>query len=331
MKIFFIMLIIVIFIVAYNIIPSPSMDLYRYFEYLDGFKIYGFDAMRNTDYAATPLTFYYFYIIFLINNYSLLGAIAALVIFIIIFNLYLKFERKYAVKSRSTMMLIVAIISVSALIALTTGVRQNTAWATLAFAVYYDFYFAKSNKINRYILYIIPILIHLSTLPFIVLRLVLPLFKRIKRFSLIILIWPLFISGVDTISKYLPTTFSLAFERLGIYSNFQFYITPKYLGTIFGLIVYGILLFYAIKHKKNKIYSKEFFKFYTALYFFVISSFFAEHLFMRGFELLTFLAYPLFESLLTDRYLIRKPLTLILLFIFIFMFLFQDVLSNYYF
>lgn len=177
-----------------------------------------------------------------------------------------KFIKNYKLKFSNTSYFIISIISMSGMLGIISGVRQNWAWAFFMIAIYYDFYSNKKNKILQFLLYIIPLSIHLSSLPIILIRIIFAFIKNNKKVRFFFLFWPFIIIGLEMINDYLPNFFQITLDQFGTYNNFELIITPLILIKLLVNIILIVLVFKLERTpEKWNVIETEFLNFYIIL------------------------------------------------------------------
>lgn len=326
-----------VIVISYNFIPSSSLDLYRYYVILGRYEL--MDLAHNMEYGRysnTFLTNIYFHLISKVSNRGFVSAIPTGITFSLILYTTLTFRKKFNCSFQAISFFMISIISVSSLIGIVSGLRQNLGWAVLMLAVYYDFFSDKKNFVIKGLLYLIPIMIHLSTVPFIAIRIITFYTKKFNFLKYLFLIWPLLVGLINTFYFRLPSVLQNSFEMLLFHTSYgSASITYK---RLFAIIGYIIFLYFALNLKKisilNLSYNKssEFLKFYISVIFFGISSIFIDFiLFGRTMELVIYLSLPIMIELFRSNIFLKKFLVIILLFLYVFLFYTQDINSNYFF
>src|SRR5699024_357385 len=165
-----------------------------------------------------------------------------------------KFRKIYKISYQTHSFYILGIISVASLIGIISGIRQNLSWALLMLALYYDYYIKDNNKIILIILYTLPPLVHLSSVPFIVIRIGIVFIKKIGFFKYLIILWPLFIGLISNFYFILPPVFQSSFQLLEFHTSYSGgAITYKRIFAVFG---YLIFLYLVKKINNNDIKNK---------------------------------------------------------------------------
>lgn len=317
-------------LLAYKLEPDPSLDLFRYFNYLDSIKnVEVKNLFTHGAYSNTLLIQTYFYIISQTNNFYLLSSITSAFVFTLIFYICYNFRKKLNVTFQETAFYILAIISVATLAGIISGVRQNLAWVLLAFSIYRDFFKRSHNPQWKFLTYILPALVHMSTLPFILIRVILPIFRKFNLLKYLVLLWPITISALEIIKNILPKSLESPINSLINYANGSFNLTPKFIVSFLG---YLVILYFIIKikdKKDNVIFSDDFFLYYTIIVFFGVASVFIPTLFTRTFEYTIYISLPIISLVFKSKFHNKYTFIYLLLFLFLFLFYYTDLHSGY--
>lgn len=326
-----------ILLVAYNFEPTQEMDLYRYYSMLDEVKYreLNWDQIVNYGpYNQTVLTSIYFNVMSKVQNRSWFSVFPTGIVFTLIFIVADKFKNKYDISYRSVAFFIINIISVSSLLLIITGVRQNVAWALLMVAVYYDFFHKDRKLLIAIVLYIIPMLVHLSAVPFIFIRIILILVKKFKYLKYLLLLWPLSLVIFTNAYSYLPSTLQSALNVLGNYvNNIENYKpTAQFVIAIIGYFLILILVNNVKKQvSSSKFITKDYFNYYYLVLLFGISSIFIPTLFSRTFEFVMYISLPMITVVLSSKFILKKQILLLIILMFIVLFYWQDLMLGYFF
>lgn len=314
-----------IVVLSYNFVPDPSLDLFRYYNYLDELKNVSWTNIFNHGgYRNTVITQLYFYIISLIDNYSILSLIPTTVLFIIIFNVANNFREQKQITFQAYALFIIGIISMANLSGIISGIRQNFSWVLMMYAVYYDYYKKPKQNNWRVILYLLPLMVHLSALPFVLLRIIMPVFKYFPKLQWLLLIWPLTIVSVDMLRLVLPPVFNEPLARLVNYTSLSISLSPRILITLFGYLI--ILLFlYKINKNTELTQNESFLKYYSSVVLFGVASFIVPVLYVRTFQFIMYLSLPIYSGVFKSDNRFDKLLVNLLLALFIVMFYYGDL------
>lgn len=204
------------------------------------------------------------------------------------------------------------------------GIRNELAFCMFIYAVYLDIIKESKNKILIYSLYILPILIHQSTLILIILRLLLPVFMKSRTTFYIILAFYAFSYNFVTIFAGVLVNipmFGNIFSQLSLYSES----IKSAIGSnvfiavilICSIIIYCIMLNYRNKTLKDEnLVNKKIYSIAEMLLAFGIFSFNYYHVFVRYTNFsMVFVAMILMFIL--NKHQIKKRTNLLLVTIFI--------------
>ena len=162
-------------IICYYIVPNQGMDISRYYEYLDEIRYLPItEALKGISSQTEIITNLFFYVISQLNNNSL--------VYIIID--YCKI--KDLTNKQINMIIIYAMITIW-IIPNILGIRYAIAMVVFLLAIYLDMVKQKKNIIYK-LLYILPILIHSSTILFLIMRLILLISNRKTKILIIAII-----------------------------------------------------------------------------------------------------------------------------------------------
>lgn len=167
-------------VIAYCTEPVYTDDLYRHFQEITMMKNGGLYYLENQAiYKDNFIINYFFYFISLIGNERLLPFFSIVLTYIIFFYIIYDFCKKEKVKIDILAIYIFMHFALCFLRYSISGVRNYLAFSIIALAIYREI--VKNNKnIITYMLYIIPVFIHSSSLIFILLRVTYKLFSKVK-------------------------------------------------------------------------------------------------------------------------------------------------------
>lgn len=322
-------------IVAYNFVPQLDMDLTRYYAMLDEVENLPFNWNQFVNYGPyrnTIITSIYFNYFSKIDNRSWFVVFPTLVVFIFTIWSANKFMTKYNVSFRAFAFFMIAIISVSSYTLIITGVRQDVAWSFLMIAVYYDFFKENRNSVIGMILYLIPLGIHTSAFPIVLLRLLAIIIQYVPSLKYLLLLWPTSLIFTRFFDGVLPGALNFPLQILKRYlediSNYQ--IQAQDLVTFVSYFIVLYLLYYISNYNLRFEYiSRKYLNFYTMIVLFGLSSFFVPTLLSRTFELVLYISLPLMDNMIKINSAFTKILLLVMLLMFIVLFYWQDLLNGY--
>ncbi|MFV8808140.1 EpsG family protein [Aerococcus urinaeequi] len=283
-------------------------------------------------YKETVLTNLYFYIMSKSENLGWFAALPPFMIFGILTFVCLKFIKEYKVSFRSISLFLVSIISVSSLLGILTGIRQNSAWAVLMLAFYYDFFSKDKKKVNSILLYLTSILIHSSAIGIVSLRILLIIIKKFPWAKYLLLLWPLSLVSLTIFESFLPSILQNAAQTLEYHYSRDYIVTAKFL---VGGLAYVLILFLILKLKNKvgteELFPREYYEFFLLLNLFGISSYMVPTLFERTIEFVMYMSLPFIHVLLRSKFVFRRTIILILVVMFMALFYWQDLMLGYFF
>lgn len=330
-----IIFLVTLFILAFVHEPMPESDLTRYIEYLNLTRYSSWNSIQNHIgfYTDEIITNFYFFIMRIVNNKSWLPAIPTFITFSGIIYAGGRFRNKEEYSFRSYALFLIAIISVSSLSGIISGIRQNVAWMLMMLAVYYDFFSIKQKRILKIISYTLPLLIHNSTITIIAIRIIFYLTRRfsfMKNLKYLILLWPFMALLLTNYSNYLPVIIRNPLI------DFQYYldIEINYGVSIFLYFILYAILFLIVYKLINNIEFKlfmssvekyrKYLNFYIAVLLFGLASFTIPTLFKRTLEISMYISLPLFEEYFQYNERSSRFIILILILILCLTFYIQD-------
>lgn len=185
------------------------MDLTRYFQQLSNYSVLSWSSFvelvlkRNILVVQELL----FYIIAKTNNFHLLPAIVIFVVYYITLYMITDYAKRNSINSKMMMKVIVFTIFVLPFPSLVSNVRNVLAFSIFILGIYREFQQNKKNLIT-YLLYILPVFIHISTLALLILRILLKVYsiKKSRRYiiSFTIIGSTYLIGTMDSLIDILP-------------------------------------------------------------------------------------------------------------------------------
>ncbi|MGF3182948.1 EpsG family protein [Facklamia sp. P12934] len=283
-------------------------------------------------YNETIITNIYFNLGSKFADYRWFQVFPAVLNFVLIFKISIYFKKNYNVKFVSIALYVFSIISVSSLLGLTTGIRQNTAWAFLAFSIFYDFFEIKKKNYISFVLYLIPVLIHTSTIPFIILRIILILIKKIPSLKYFLILWPISLFFIVRFDFSNQGLFHSAIKTLIHHETREYIVTAKFL---VAMIIYPIYFHISFELNKlgtkNKIFSKSYHNYFVMVILFGMSSIMVPTLFERTIELLMFISLPFYSYLDGIKFPLKKLELISIIAMYTVLFYWQDIMNHYFF
>lgn len=175
-------------IICYYIVPNQGMDITRYYEYLDQIRYLPItEALKGISNQTEIITNIFFYLISQLNNNSLVVFFSSIIYYNILFYIIIDYCKiKELTNKQINMIIIYAMITIW-IIPNILGIRYAIAMVVFLLAIYLDIVKQKKNIIYK-LLYIIPILIHSSTILFLIIRLILLISNRKTKILVIAMI-----------------------------------------------------------------------------------------------------------------------------------------------
>ncbi len=175
-------------IICYYIVPNQGMDITRYYEYLDQIRYLPItEALKGISNQTEIITNIFFYLISQLNNNSLVVFFSSIIYYNILFYIIIDYCKiKELTNKQINMIIIYAMITIW-IISNILGIRYAIAMVVFLLAIYLDIVKQKKNIIYK-LLYIIPILIHSSTILFLIIRLILLISNRKTKILVIAMI-----------------------------------------------------------------------------------------------------------------------------------------------
>lgn len=325
-----ILLLISIGLLSYNYIPTPDQDLSKYYDILDYYKILTWKyAFEQAPYSQTPITNAYFYWMSRLDNYSLFAMIPTVVNFGLVYFVADKLTRKYNLPFQAFALYIIGIVSVAGLLGTISGIRQNLAWSFLMLAVYYDYFGERIiYKPFKILLYLIPFLIHTSTMPILILRIYLVLIGKIRFLKYSIVLWPFTLIFINQFNTYLPSVFQSTLNRFWYYTDTGVIEGFRFLSSLVGFLILGLMLI-AIR-KLNLNTDNKFYNFFLLVFIFGVTSVTLPTLFGRIFTFLMYISLPIIGIVFKSSFKFRSILIYTYTIFLILVFIYKDILPGHF-
>ena len=148
-------------LIAYNIIPDVSKDLYRYYVEMNyTYKYMSVFEYINVIFSNTKILFNTIqFIITKIGNYNLLPFFITLIGYSISFYIIFDYSNLKKIKFRYTLIILISFVCIFYHINFISGLAQYLA-ISISFLAFYQEYIKGKNKLIYKLLYILPSLIH---------------------------------------------------------------------------------------------------------------------------------------------------------------------------
>lgn len=318
-------------IIAYNFIPEPQMDLTRYIDIIRSMR--GMTWETAQEYGEYGNTFLANFLFFVTAKYGLINwlpVISTSITYGVILLLSGLFRGKEKVKSFIYAYYIIALLGALSIVGVISGIRQPVAWSILFIAVSYELLSKQSKWYTSVILYLIPVSIHLSVIPIVLIKFASLFIKNVNILKYFLVLWPLSIGILENYTGQLPTILSLSINRLVYYlegfSIASTVLTPKYFIVLVSYIIFMVIHYELFVHSNgDELKNNKFFLFYELLLYFGISSLFIPTLFTRMFDFFMIISLPFLNKSFNTNSVTIKLLLNVLLILYIFLFLYQDV------
>lgn len=289
-KFVFFIISLILAIIAYNITPYKSLDLYHHFQILNNCRAFGFGYLINhSDFSNLPVGALYFYIISLLGNNSFLPAISVFIYYYSILSIITEVAKKYNFNKSGLWLSAVLFLFVSNYIGAASGIRNPLTISLFAYIFYKECFFGWNKKLV-FILYILLCLFHPSILILLVLRLLLLIPKKYSKIiSILLLSWSFLKNILITLLTKLSSIpiISFALEKFSGYDSTEANAVANVsLYTFVYLTSYIILLILCFVYYKrgNNTFEKHENKFnllFVYTLFFCLGSILEYHIFVR--------------------------------------------------
>ena len=184
--IYAILLALAIAIIAYNFNPKTSQDLYRYYYLMEHqYSTLSFTEYIKVMFNNNKLLFIFFcYIISRIGNYKLLQSIIVFTAYFLVFYTILDYAKLKNIKAYKAILIIILFMAIFYFIGFFSGLAQFLGIA-VGFYIFYLEYIKKKEKFIYKLLYILPMLIHVSLATLLIFRILLAFDnKKVKKYLL---------------------------------------------------------------------------------------------------------------------------------------------------
>ena len=269
---------VVISFITYIYIPNDTMDLHRYYVFMDSLKNFNLmDFMQEYLFNAEPLMNFIFYIFAKTNDNHLIMIFVTLFSYYVHFYIIFDYQSEKKLSNSKFNVVLLFFISIF-LIQSLTGIRFMIAKTVFFLALYFDFYKNKRDIITIF-LYILPIFIHQSSIILLLFRVLMLLnhnkidYKFLLLFIIIFISPSIILNLSETISSN-SSIFSLLNQRASSYLN-EGNTAANIYKLQFSLLIFLILTCTYIKLKKISV-NKPMYSFLIIMVF--ISLFFSSSL-----------------------------------------------------
>lgn len=172
---------------AYWFVPNHEMDLTRYFLQLSNYSKLSWNQMiqRMLESSSHIVEDLLFYGVAKTGNFHLLPAIVIFTTYFITFYVITDFSKRKNISRTKMMKVIIFTICVLPFPSLVSNVRNVLAFSIFVLALYRELEQGKRNTLT-WLLYIIPLFIHISTLALLVVRILIQFYDLNKKRTYII-------------------------------------------------------------------------------------------------------------------------------------------------
>lgn len=243
-----------------QMVPPPTWDLFHHYNEIDNMRIGGIEfTLKEANYKELFVINFLFYIVSLFSNNSLIVFITLFIEYMIFTYITCDLKKKYdknnSIAFSINFFLFFALVNIVLSI---SGIRNVFAFSIASLAIYIDL-IKKRKNILTYILYIIPVFIHPSTIIVPIIRFF-SLNKNIYKLSPLLLFWGWisdFISNIlmSTSIGALKTAGNLLEAYEGNHNIYKPYYPLIFVNCIFAIVIL-IACIYMIKLKSSN-FSKD--------------------------------------------------------------------------
>lgn len=311
---------IILSLIAYRILPSPSLDLYRYYSHIQAAQYYGLDFIFNhPDYNSLPVAALYVSLFAILKNKFLLPSMTCFIYYFFITNLVITYSKQRGKDRIGLTLSLILIYTVSNYLGVVSGIRNSLAISVFIYILYKDLLF-HSRFLYCFIGYILLSFFHPSILILLFLRIILFInekfdciiclllliwtFGKVRLFSIISLFSSNYLSFISTKAS------SYDVKEANSVANVPLYTFIYFLFYVFSLVV---LLFY-IKTTIKRIEKKQsIIRYFYFLLSFCFGAIFEYHVFVRSSRAILLLLPVLVINLISNEELGKRSKFFILL------------------
>lgn len=267
-KVFLLLFIIALSMPILRYIPTTNEDatdhyytaflLSKFDNIVDAFRfIYNPHVWVPYDYHNFPLYTLLLYLFSDIKRYSIISFIVCIITYFCYLQPLNWLYRKQNISKFMYSMAFMAILLQNNIRFTASGMRYVVSHAIVFFLMYFDFSLEKKSKFYG-VLYLIPILIHPSTIMVIVLRAMFNFLKRVNPWSILsfIVLYPMAVEILPFISKLLNIRYiSQIAEKMDNYSSNEFYAIyfskSVQIRIVVGVIFTLLYIYIYLRHSKK--------------------------------------------------------------------------------
>ena len=312
---------IVLSVMAYHILPSPSLDLYRYYSHIQSAQFYGLDYIFNyPDYKSLPVAAMYISLFVILKNKCLLPLITCFIYYFFITNIVITYARRNRKDKLGLVISLILIYAVGSYLGVVSGIRNPLAISVFIYILYKDLLF-RSKFLYCLIGYILLSFFHPSVLILLFLRIILFIDKKFDRIiCFLLLIWTFGkVKLLSIVSVFSSNYISFISTKASSYdmkeansvANVPLYTFVYFIFYLFSLI---ILLFFLKSTSKKVMKSQNYVRYFYFLLSFCFGAIVEYHLFVRSTRAVLLLLPVLVMALISDVEIrVEKKIFLLLL------------------
>lgn len=291
LRYYFFIVSITLAMLAFFVVPDSSMDLYRYYDIINYYKEF---TVKNINFILEfePLSILYFFFISRLPDERIFSFINIFIIYGFSTDLIYKHAKRYDLSKNAILIsFIFLLFSVSFYLVVST-VRSALVFVLFIYFLYLELVEKKYTRFCWFI-YILLCLFHSSAFFLLIIRILLPLKKKIPEKIIVFFtfIWMAFIPlMVNILEKFKFSIFQRLLLKTNNYVGNLYQISDIYV-CILEVVGFSIVYFFFLnKHKKDYKELNDFFLFINLLVAFTMGSFFITDIFKRFSMYLSFVA-----------------------------------------
>lgn len=283
--------------IAYCIVPSFEMDLYRYFKIVDYFRENNIrDILVNYNSNNQNTNSLFDLIIMLVatsSNNHWLSAICNLFFYGVFIYILFDYNNSRFIEVRQATFFVINFLSLTFISMNLSNLRYPIAAAIMSIALYRDIYKELGLK-KTIIWYVCAVAVHIGLIPFLVLRVLFQFrIARTKSFAIVLISWSFFSISISEVMKNMPITL---IKNIGYKLSYYYeYLSKMWdVNLIRYLCVFSILVFVSIiiKIGKKRNIPNRYEKMFFLIMMFVIGSIGSYQLFARYYYVIAIFGMP---------------------------------------
>ncbi|MEG0643129.1 MAG: EpsG family protein [Clostridia bacterium] len=292
-------------ILAFFWFPSKGYDLYEYYNWTYNFTTFNFkDTLKYLLTNYEIISMLYFYIMSKVGVYQLIQVIPTFAFYFLAYYIIVDYSNIKKIPIKNTIFVSIILLSLYKYIFVIGAFRYSLAYMVFAFGLYLNYFKHKNNKLV-WLLYILPVFIHSSTIILLAFR-VLALIKNKKiKISLVIVgsLIALFPSVIINIIEFLPNfsfLYTIKTKIIYYFAQENIPLNLQYFFRIVQSLVLISLMFYCNIKNKDDENIKNYSKYVEIVCIIIIFNFSNYTLFSRLSDYIILLSMPYLLSLLSD-------------------------------